>query len=296
MDQAQGLRNLIKKKQLDKHTAKVITVTSGKGGVGKTNVSVNIAVGLRKQGKKVIILDADFGLANVEVMLGVRPRYNLADLMFHRKDLVDIITDGPEGIGFISGGSGIDELSNMTVDQYTYLSSKLYELDDLTDYIIIDTGAGISESVMQFVMSSSEVILVVTPELTSITDAYALLKTLNHKEEYIPSNCKIRMLTNRVKSEQDGYDLYKKLTNVTDKFLQLNMEYLGAVPEDRNIVNAVMRQQPISVAFPNTQASKAFMKIAEAIESGTAVTPGNRGGIAHVFENLVRFGRNGRKG
>ena len=145
MDQAQQLRNIIKKQELEPpHTdARVITVTSGKGGVGKTSVSVNLAITLSKMGKKVILLDADFGLANIEIMLGVRPRYNLADLMFKGKEMKDIITYGPENIGFISGGSGINEMANLTKDQVSHLIEKMCELDRIADVIIVDTGAGL---------------------------------------------------------------------------------------------------------------------------------------------------------
>ncbi len=181
MDQADQLRKLVNKQKKVRKVSRVITVTSGKGGVGKSTLTVNLAIQMSRMGKRVIILDADFGLANIEVMLGIRPTYNLADLMFRGKDLKEIITDGPEGIGFISGGSGIQELSRLTRDQVIYLVQKLYELDELADIILVDTGAGIADSVLEFVSASNEVLIVATPEPTSITDAYALLKTLNRK-------------------------------------------------------------------------------------------------------------------
>ena len=176
MDQAQQLRNIIKQQNMQQHLARVITVTSGKGGVGKSNMSVNMAIQLGRLGKKVVILDADFGLANVEVMLGTRPRYNMADMIYGRKGIKDIICRGPENIGFISGGSGIKELSNLSKDQISGIVNMMYELDSIADVIIIDTGAGISDAVIDMVLASSEVLLVTTPEPTSITDAYALLK------------------------------------------------------------------------------------------------------------------------
>ena len=184
MDQAEQLRKLVKQQEVPMHTARVITVTSGKGGVGKSSTSVNLAIQLSRLGKRVIIFDADFGLANVEVMLGIRPQYNLADLMFKGKELTDIITQGPENIGFISGGSGIQELTRLTREQIIYLVQKLVQLDELADVIIVDTGAGISDSVLEFVSSSSEVLLVATPEPTSITDVYALLKSLHRKADF----------------------------------------------------------------------------------------------------------------
>ena len=146
MDQAEQLRKLVKNQGRQQSAARVITVTSGKGGVGKTSIAVNLAIQIQRMGKRVIILDADFGLANIEVMLGIRPKYNLADLMFRGKTLNEIITQGPEGIGFISGGSGIQELARMTKEQVMYLTQKLVELDAMADVIIVDTGAGIADN------------------------------------------------------------------------------------------------------------------------------------------------------
>ena len=175
MDQAEVLRKMVQQSET-RPAARVITVTSGKGGVGKSSLSLNLAIQMSRLGKRVVIFDADFGLANIEVMLGIRPQYNLADLMFRGRELREIITEGPEKICFISGGSGIQELARMNREQVMYLTRKLAELDAYADVIIIDTGAGISDNVLEFVVASSEVILVATPEPTSITDAYALLK------------------------------------------------------------------------------------------------------------------------
>ena len=165
MDQAESLRNIIKKQEIDekKRTARVITVTSGKGGVGKTSFSVNLAIQLHRLGKRVVVLDADFGLANIEIMLGIRPKYNLADLMFRGKSIQDVITYGPEGIGFLSGGSGINEMANLSREQVFWLIQKMEELDKEADVIIVDTGAGIGDSVLEFVAASEEVFLVATP-------------------------------------------------------------------------------------------------------------------------------------
>ena len=225
MDQAQNLRNKVKDQKDKRRIAKVFTITSGKGGVGKSSVAVNLAIALSRKGKKVIIIDGDFGLANIEVMLGIRPKYNLADLMFRGKELKDIITEGPEGIGFISGGSGIQELTNLTKDQIVYLIRKLVELDTLADIIIIDTGAGITDNVMEFVAASSEVFLIATPEPTSITDSYALLKTLNRKKDYSMEDVVIKMIANQVSSYEEGEELYEKLSIVVGKFLDIKLEF-----------------------------------------------------------------------
>ena len=289
MDQAQQLRNIIKQQNKKQHLARVITVTSGKGGVGKTNMSVNIAIQLSRLGKKVIILDADFGLANVEVMLGKRPRYNLADMIFGGKDINEIICDGPEDIGFISGGSGIKELSNLSKDQISGIVNMMYELDSIADIIIIDTGAGISNAVIDMVLASSEVLLVTTPEPTSITDAYALLKTINKTPGFQSENIKIRMIGNRTLNLSDGYELYNKLNSVVGEFLDMNMEYLGAVPFDVNLTKAVMKQQPVSIIYPNTPAVKSIRSMAETlINMEHSEQKTMRMGLSGLFSKMFR--------
>lgn len=266
--------------------ARVITVTSGKGGVGKSSISINLAIQLSRLGKRVVVFDADFGLANIEVMLGIRPRFNMADLMFRGKELKDIVTPGPENISFISGGSGIQELARMNRDQVMYLTRKLAELDAYADVIIIDTGAGISDNVLEFVVSSSEVLLVATPEPTSITDAYALLKALNRKKEFSKTNTTIKMIANRVRSREEGEHLYEKMSIVVQKFLNIPLEYLGAVPMDEQIAKAVMRQKPISVTHPEAPSTKAIKDITDKLMK--IEKEQERRGISQFFSNLIR--------
>lgn len=287
MDQATRLRNLIKNQEEQKKTtATVITVTSGKGGVGKSNTSVNLAIQMQNLGKRVIILDADFGLANVEVMFGIRPAFSLADLIFKNKQLKDIIAEGPRGIGVISGGSGIQEMANLTKYQIENLTSKLYELDQLADIIIIDTGAGISDAVMEFVINSSEVVLVATPEPTSITDAYALLKAIDRRTDF-DKNRMVHMLTNRVDSDREGKELFSKLNSVVTHFLEVKIHYIGSIPQDSNVSKAVMRQIPFSIAYPNSPATKAVAEIALKMMGHTEGNPKVRGGITHLFSKLM---------
>ena len=241
MDQAENLRNIIKKQnQKDLSNARVIAVTSGKGGVGKSSVSINLAVQFTQMGKKVIILDADFGLANIEVMFGVIPKYNLSDLMVSGREISEIITEGPEGIKFISGGSGIAKLVNPDKEQVKRLVNKMSELENMADVIIIDTGAGISSTVMEFLVASPETIIVTTPEPTSITDSYALLKALSMNDNFRREDVSIKMIANRVSTESEGRNLYEKLNMVVSKFLDIDMTYLGIIPMDNNIVKAVM--------------------------------------------------------
>lgn len=286
MDQAEQLRNIIKKQNQVQKVARVITVTSGKGGVGKSSVSVNLAIQISRMGKKVIVLDADFGLANVEVMLGIRPKYTLADLIFHGKGIEDIITSGPEGIGFISGGSGIQELANVTKEQIQYLTKKLYVLDELADVIIIDTGAGITDSVLEFVTASSEVLLVTTPEPTSITDAYALLKTLNKKAEFSSDSTVIKMIANRVSSYEEAKQLFNKLNLVVDKFLDFNIEFLGAVPQDNTVSKAIMQQKPYSIAYPHSPSTKAIIELSNMLCKDSHIEHHKNKGIAQLFSYI----------
>lgn len=290
MDQAEGLRNIIKKQEIESESrsARVITVTSGKGGVGKTSVSINLAIQLKRLGKKVIVLDADFGLANIEIMLGIRPQYNLADLMFRGKEIQDIITYGPEDIGFISGGSGINEMANLTRDQVFRLIQKMYELDQYADVIIVDTGAGIGDSVMEFVAASAEVILVATPEPTSITDAYALLKMLNRNSSYKKGKTMVKMVANQVRRNRDADELFDKLGMVVNKFLNIDIEYLGAVPYDDNMQKAVMRQKPLSMAAPNAAAARSIEKIARLLEDQEERSP-HVFGIVKLFSSVIQM-------
>ena len=288
MDQAEKLREMVKEQTSPRRVARVITVTSGKGGVGKSSISVNLAIALSRLGNRVIVLDADFGLANVEVMLGIRPQYNLADLMFRGKTLADIITPGPENIGFISGGSGIQELTNLTRDQIVSLIQKLVELDEKADIILIDTGAGIADSVIEFVAASSEVLLVATPEPTSITDAYALLKTLNRKTDISLEDTVIKMIANRIDTYEDGKELYGKLSLVVSKFLSLKLEFLGSLPQDSNVSKAVMRQKPAIALYPNSQFSKTLTMFADILCDSVMNEPQSKKGIAQLFTNLLR--------
>lgn len=288
MDQAQQLRNIVKlSNQKVNKIARVITVTSGKGGVGKSNSSVNLAVQLRKLGKRVIIVDADFGLANIEVMFGAIPKYNLSDLIFRGKNMKEIITLGPEDIGFVSGGSGISELANLNRSQIDILVRNLAELDELADYIIIDTGAGIADAVLEFILVSKEVFLVITPEPTSMTDAYSLLKVLNNNTRFNHEKVAIKVLSNRANSYQEGIASFNKINAVVAKFLNLNIKLLGVIPNDDNVSKAIIKQVPVSILHPNSKASRAYENISKLIVNEEIVDE-NRKGIANMFSELLK--------
>lgn len=290
MDQASNLRNIIKKNQVNikENNARVITVTSGKGGVGKSNVSVNLAINLKRKGKRVVIFDADFGLANIEVIFGIVPKYNMFDIIYNNKDISEILTAGPLGIEFISGGSGVQELLKLDKSQLTYMIERLYDLDCFADIIIIDTGAGISESVLDFISASNEVILVTTPEPTAITDAYAVLKAIKRRNDDI-SNKEINLLVNRVDSANEGMEIYEKLNKVTDRFLDINLNNIGFLPNDKHLSKAVIEQKPVSILYPKASISKAFEDIAENVLNHGSYNNTKQYGLSSIFNNILRM-------
>jgi len=287
MDQAESLRNIIKMNKIPQNLARVITVTSGKGGVGKSNVSINLAIQLKKLGQRVIILDADFGLANIEIMFGTVPKYNLADLIYRGKNMKEIINWGPGDVGFISGGSGIVGLSNLRVEYLNYIVKNLAQLDSIADFIIVDTGAGISDAVLEFLVASSEILLVTTPEPTSITDSYSLLKALVRHPRFYKEISQIKVVTNRVESEKEGQNLFHKLNMVVSRYLNLPIEYLGYVPQDPALAKAVMQQKPISLQNENAKASKAFEQIAHKLMYGESAKQIQKRGMAAFFSHLL---------
>ncbi len=288
LDQATNLRNIVKNSQVaNRRRAKVITVTSGKGGVGKSNISVNLAIQLRKMGKSVIVFDADFGLANVEVIFGVIPKYNLFDVIYNNKTITEVLTNGPLGIEFLSGGSGVKELLRLDKTQIELLVTKLAELDRYADVIIIDTGAGISDAVLSFLSASHEVILVTTPEPTSVTDAYAVLKAIrNNKIDEIEGH--IHVLVNRVRSDKEGREIFDKLNKVSQKFLNIELRTIGYLPEDRFLPRAVIEQKPISILYPKANIVKSFEELSTKIMEDYDEEEKTTRGLGNIFTNFLR--------
>ncbi|MBR3602373.1 MAG: MinD/ParA family protein [Lachnospiraceae bacterium] len=286
MDQAEQLRNIIKANQSPQRPlARVITVTSGKGGVGKSNVSINLALQFRKMGQRVIILDADFGLANIEIMFGTVPKHNLCDLIYKGKNIKDIITWGAGDVGFISGGSGIVGMSNLSKNYLVYIIQNLAQLDAIADVIIIDTGAGISDAVLEFLVASGEIILVTTPEPTSITDSYSLLKALNRHPRFSKEASKIKVVANRVNRIAEGTSLFEKLELVVNKYLKIPISYLGAIPLDNQLAEAVMQQKPVSLSNPNAKSTIAFENIAAKLMGDDKLI--KKRGMAAFFSHII---------
>lgn len=287
-DQAEKLRNIIKaQSQPRRQAARVITVTSGKGGVGKSNTAINLAIQFRKMDQKVIILDADFGLANIEIMFGTVPKYNLYDLIYQSKNIRDIITWGPMDVGFISGGSGIVGMANLSQDYLNYIIQNLVELDSMADVIIVDTGAGISNAVLEFLVASNEILLVTTPEPTSITDSYSLLKALNRHSRFTPEYTSINVLANKVKNEEEGSMLYHKLNTVVSRYLKLPIEYLGYIPQDEQLSRAVMQQTPISIQNASAKSALAYGGIARKLMNVEEESPKVKHGMMAFFSHIM---------
>lgn len=288
MDQAEQLRSIIKmNSQPLRPLARVMTVTSGKGGVGKSNTAINLAIQFKKMGQRVIILDADFGLANIEIMFGTVPTYNLSDLIYKGKNIREIITWGPMDVGFISGGSGIAGLANLSREYLVYIIQNLAELDSIADIIIIDTGAGISDAVLEFLVASGEIILVTTPEPTSITDSYSLLKALNRHQRFSREASQIRVISNKVNSEDEGSTLFRKLDTVVSKYLRLPISYLGAIPQDVQLERAVMQQMPVSLHNPNAKSTKAYELLAATLMDKEVNQTLQKRGMAAFFSHIL---------
>ena len=291
MDQAEQLRNVIKMHPAPRPLARIITVTSGKGGVGKSNTSINLACQFKKMGQRVLILDADFGLANIEIMFGTVPKHNLCDLIYQGKSMQDIITWGPMDIGFISGGSGIAGLSNLSQDYLNYIVQNLAELDAIADIVIIDTGAGISDAVLDFLVASGEILLVATPEPTSITDSYSLLKALNRHPRFSREDSKIKVIANKVSGDIEGEIMYNKIDTVASRYLKLPIEYLGAIPHDHHLEDAVMQQMPVSIYRPNAKSAIAYEKIAYILMDKEYSKSLVKRGMAAFFSHIVAGGK-----
>ncbi|NFN87039.1 MinD/ParA family protein [Clostridium sporogenes] len=260
LDQAEKLRQLVNDKDKSINPPKIITVTSGKGGVGKSNFVVNLAITLQKMGKKVLILDADIGMGNDDVLMGVMPKYSIYDIIFNNKTIEQVLIKGPFGVKLLPAGTAITNLEGITEEQIERFIKNLSTLEEL-DYIIMDTGAGVNRSVLGFISCSEELIILTTPEPTAITDAYSLLKAVSHFN--IKQNAKL--VINKTIDDQDGKITYNKFKNAVNKFLHIDLEYLGCIQEDRKAIQAVRRQIPFVIVYPNCNASKDIISIAKNI-------------------------------
>ena len=257
-------------------------MTGGKGGVGKTNVSINLGIALAQKQQRVLLLDADLGLANIDVLLGLRPEHNLEDVFSGDCSLGDIILDGPAGIQIIPASSGTQSMVKLSQQQHAGLISAFSELASDIDVLIVDTAAGISDAVVNFVRAAQEVLVVVCDEPSSITDAYALIKLMHQKYGVH----RFRVLANQTRSEKEGQALFQRLVATTDKFLDVLLQYAGAVPHDEAVRKAVRKQQAVRVAYPQSAAAKAFTPLSEQALQWQ-VPSGPSGHLEFFVEQLV---------
>jgi len=246
-----------------KKETKVIAITSGKGGVGKTNIVANLGFALSRLGKKVIILDADLGLGNLDVLLGLAPKYNLSHVISGEKSMEEIILKGPGNIEILPASSGIQELTQLSKQQKIQIFTKLDLLIDTVDVLLIDTAAGILTNVLDFNATAQEIMVVVSPEPTSLTDAYALMKVLSLK--YSEKHCKL--LVNQAASDQEGREIYRQLNMVAERFLDISVEYFGCVLFDEKVTKSVRRQKIVLELYPDSPSSKCFGMLAKKVKN-----------------------------
>lgn len=273
MDQATNLRRIVKKESGKVHKLRekdgsfppknspmVIAVTSGKGGVGKTNIVGNLAITYQRMRKRVLIFDADLGLANIDIIFGINPKYTIEEVIKGEKELSQIIAKGPEGVAIIPASSGVQELSHLSEGHKINLLNEFDLLNNMYDILLIDTGAGISSNVIYFNLAAQERIVVVTPEPTSITDAYALIKVMFMQH----GTKKFIILMNMVRNEKEAVSVYKHLSRVVEKFMgSISLDYAGYIPYDKHLHKSVNRREPVTCCYPQSPSSQSFKKLAE---------------------------------
>lgn len=285
---AMGLKQQIEEEmRRDMRRTRVIVITSGKGGVGKSTLALNLALTLCANDKKVVLMDADLGLANIDIMLGLVPKYNLHHLILGKKSLKDITIAAPQGLRVIPGGSGINELANLNGDELKRIIVELGKLDGEYDYMIIDTGAGISKNVITFALAADEVIVITTPEPTAITDAYGIVKSIAGERG---ESC-LYLVVNRVANNSEGIMVAEKFKLVCQKFLELKITPLGHIVDEPLVGEGIRRQQPFISLFPKTAAAADIQRIAGQLLNGGQPAPAGpsarRGGIRNFFRRIA---------
>lgn len=287
-DQAQGLRELVKEQSEHgpSRTTRVITVTSGKGGVGKSNFTLNFALTLQAKGYKVLVFDADIGLANIDVLMGISSKYNLYHLLKKQNTIWEIIQTGPHGLQFIAGGSGFNDLLRLTEDELDYFAEQVGQLNGHVDFIIFDTGAGLSKETLKFIVAAQETFVVTTPEPTAITDAYAIIKMVKAMDYDI----NFKLVVNRITDFREGKQTADKISMVAKRFLDLDIPTLGFVPDDGSVSKAVKKQVPFSIMFPSSEASKGIEEIVDRFLSGQQpVEDVETGGVKKFLSRIIRL-------
>lgn len=294
IDQAETLRRMVRQKQIEEgftpSTCKVITVTSGKGGVGKTNLVVNLSIAFALMNKRVLILDADLGLSNINIVIGLvpPPKYNLLHVITGQKEITEILADGPYGVKVITGAVGVTKLSNMSPKKRNQFIENLRRLFDSFDLIIIDTSAGISAHILSFILAANEVILITTPEPTAITDAYGIIKATASKKNDI----NMKLVINRINNIMEGKKVADKIVSSAGQFLNVNVENVGYLLDDPVVAKAVREQQPFFLAYPHSKATNCIYHIRNKLTTPLADDALQYQGVTGFFKRL--FGSAGR--
>lgn len=281
IDQAHGLRNPGVRRPV-----KVIAVTGGKGGVGKTNVCLNLSVAMALLGRRVMVLDADLGLANLDVLCGLQPRRNLADVLRGECTLEDVVLQGPGGIQIVPGASGLSEMASLDAASIAGVVHAFSDYQAEVDVLLIDTAPGISPDVLRFTEAAHEVLVVLRDEPTSITDAYAVIKVLSCERNVE----RFRIVTNMTRGTGDGVALFNKLSRVTNRFLNVSLHHTGSIPHDERVQRAVQLQVPFMAAFPGSMASAALRRLAERADDWEIPLQA-RGNIEFFLERLLGLQR-----
>lgn len=297
MDQAEILRDMKRmEKQMDIDDSesvqavrnvdtRVVAITSGKGGVGKTNIAANLTYLLTAEGKRTLLLDADAGLANVDVILGITPQYNLCHVLRGEKSIEDTVISGPGGMMILPAASGIQEMTDLSRGQKLTLIDTLDGFDKPLDFMVIDTGAGIAGNVIYFNMCADEIIVVVSPEPTSLTDAYALIKVLYQSQAVR----RFMILVNMVRGKGEAKVVFQRLSKAVDRFLNLTVEYLGFIPFDENVHQSIKKQRLIVELFPTSKASRHIVGIAQKLLQEKTVASDN--GTIKFFKRAIISGK-----
>lgn len=302
-DQAEALRNLVREgygsdrtAQGDKapepkpdRTTRVLTITSGKGGVGKSNFTLNFALQLQMLGYRVLVFDADIGMANIDVLMGAMPKYNLYHLLKREKTIEEIVCRGYNDLQYVAGGSGFNDLMTLTGDELSYFTEQVMSLSESLDFILFDTGAGLSKETFTFITAADETIVVTTPEPTAITDAYALIKMVHARSPEVG----FRLVINRVTDRTEGQQTADKIRVVANRFLKLEIPLLGTIPDDANVSKAVKRQIPFSALYPETAAARELRDMAVRYSSspaqGASSKPAEAGGVKRFLSRFLHY-------
>lgn len=294
MDQAGPLRDKVEKQKEKTATEnrngppgplRVIAIASGKGGVGKTNIAANLGITLAKKGKRVLIMDADLGLANIDILLGLSTPYNIEHILTGERTLREVLVEGPHGIRILPASSGVERMTMLTEAERIKLLNEFEEFDDPIDVLIVDTGAGISPNVMYFTVAAQQILVVATPEPTSITDAYALMKVLSTKYQ----EKRFLLVANNVANEKVARKIYQNIATVAAKFLDISLDLLGYIPSDAHLPRAVRSQQAVVEMFPESEAAQAFDVLADRLLA-TRVPSGPKGNIQFMWRQVLRAG------